>query len=418
VVDMEMYGADSTRYPGPCYCDTCWGRFVSEHLEGVSSQDVALLDRPDWVSANGLTGDYARWQELKVMGILQGIRERVREVAPGFLLGNLLDPESLPGLARGFGTPSMPALVFSELEYNGSIAGTHGRLEQLRNRGYPVWYVPGLWIQPVTPPQLPELVAAVGPSSGGFWIWSSAAFSADAGGPYSHAQGYTHDDYWQAFRLANDRLSEALQAGDVAPAATATGPRASVPRIAGEQPTEAEWGQAAALGPFVDHVSGKAAQAATDVRALWDGQRLHLRITCQEPRPETMTPLQGERDDATLWQQDSIEVFWRRPGTDAYAHVIVNAAGTVADALSDGIRPEDPGWRAEIEAAARRVQGGWELELAIPLGADGGGELQAGAQVRFEIARNRPGGGETTCWAPTGGMFRGAPELWGTLVLE
>ena len=94
---------------------------------------------------------------------------------PRFLLGNLLDPESLAGLARGFGTPTMPALVFSELEYNGGIAGTPGRVEQLRREGYPVWYVPGLWIRPVTPPMLPELVAAVAPATGGYWIWSTAA---------------------------------------------------------------------------------------------------------------------------------------------------------------------------------------------------------------------------------------------------
>ncbi len=211
VVDMEMYGADSTRFPGPCYCDTCWGRFVDGHLDGVTAGEVALAARPAWVAANALSADYARWQELAVMAILQAIRERVRAVNPRFLLGNLLDAESLPGLARGFGTAAMPALVFSELEYGGNVAPVPARVERLRAQGYPVWYVPGLWIKPVTPPRLPELVRAMAPGTGGYWIWSSAAFAANPGGDYAHAAGFSHGDYWQAFRQANAALSAALR---------------------------------------------------------------------------------------------------------------------------------------------------------------------------------------------------------------
>ena len=210
VVDMEMYAADAARYPGPCHCDTCWAQFVQEHLEGVTADEVPLTDRPAWLWANGLAADYARRQELQVMAILSDIRARVRAANPRFLLGNLLGPESLPGLARGFGTAAMPALVFSELEYLGEIAAVPQRTEQLRRDGYPVWYLAGLWIKPVTPPMLPELAAALAPSTGGYWIWSTAAFRPDARPPYAHAEGYSHDDYWQAFRRANDALDEAL----------------------------------------------------------------------------------------------------------------------------------------------------------------------------------------------------------------
>lgn len=213
VVDMEMYGADAVRYPGPCHCDTCWTQFVEDHLEGVAAEDVPLTDRPAWLSANGLAADYARRQELQVMAILSDIRGRVRAANPRFLLGNLLDPESLPGLARGLGTATMPALVFSELEYTGAVAGVAERVERLGREGYPVWYLAGLWIRPVTPPMLPELVAAPASSTGGYWIWSTAAFRPDARPPYAHAEGYSHDDYWQAFRRANDALDEALANG-------------------------------------------------------------------------------------------------------------------------------------------------------------------------------------------------------------
>ena len=418
VVDMEMYGADATRYPGPCYCDACWSGFVDEHLEGVAADEVPLPGRPAWIAANDLAGDYARRQELGVMAILQAIRRRVRAANPLFLLGNLLDPESVPGLARGFGTPTMPALVFSELEYHGGIAGTPGRLQQLRARGYPVWYVPGLYIKPVTPPRLPELVRTIGPASGGYWIWSTAAFASNPRGEYAHAEDYSHDDYWGAFRRANEALTAALRAGGEPARPAATGPRAVVPRISGTGPTAADWEQAVVLGPFVGYSSGESAHAATEVKALWGSSLLHLWATCKEPHPENMRVAPAERDDGSLWKQDSLEVFWRRPGSAAYVHVVVNAAGVFCDSRSDGIRPEDPGWNADITATASRGKSEWGLQLTLPLSGDGGRAMVPGDELRVELGRNRPGGGETTCWAPTGGMYRGAPNLWGTLVLQ
>jgi hypothetical protein len=213
VVDMEMYGADSTRYPGPCTCDDCFRGFVDEHLEGVKPEEIALADRPAWTAGNGLAEEYARRQELQVSAILRGLEQQIHAADPRFLLGNLLDPESLPGLARGFGTPTMPALIFSELEYGGDVSGVPERLARLRDRGYPALYVPGLWIQPVTPPQLPDLVKRIAPASAGYWIWSSAAFNDTIPDGYRHAKEYTHDDYWRAFRAANDALTEALRVG-------------------------------------------------------------------------------------------------------------------------------------------------------------------------------------------------------------
>lgn len=211
VVDMEMYGADSARYAGPCYCDDCWRGFVTEHLEGVEADELPLSVRPAWTAANGLAADYARRQELAVMAILRGIEQRVHAVVPHFLLGNLLDPESLPGLARGLGTTATPALVFSESEYGGNVAAVPGRVAKLHDEGYPALYVTGLAVKSVTPPQLPGVVAQCAPASAGYWLWSSAAFSPDAGAEYQHAAGYSHDDYWEAFAMSNEGLTVALE---------------------------------------------------------------------------------------------------------------------------------------------------------------------------------------------------------------
>ena len=425
VVDMEMYGGDSTRYPGPCYCDRCWGGFVHEHLEGVQAEDIALADRPAWIAGNGLTADYARRQELEVMRILRGLRERVRAVRGDFLLGNLLDPESLPGLARGLGTPTMPTLIFSELEYRGNITGVAGRVAQLRNLGYPALYVAGFWPQPVLPQDLPHLIRDGAPQCAGYWVWCALAYDDKTTGEYAHNKDYTAEDYWKATKLGNELLKAG---GAAAGAKSIAGPKAVVPRVQQAPVGDADWTKAVMLrsvrpgepgdNSFVDHNNGGPAKGKTTARALWDGKRLYLRLRCEEPTPDNMTPLRGARDDSNLWTQDSVEVFWMRPGGAQYAHVIVNAAGTVADALADGLKPEDQGWNADISSQTWKTDGGWGLDLAIPLDADGLGGIAPGGEVRFEIARNRPGGGETTCWAPVHGMFKAATELWGTLKLQ
>lgn len=212
VVDMEMYGGDATRYPGPCCADDCWGRFVAEHLEGVDPGEVALADRPAWLEANNLWADYKRWQELEVMAILRGIEQRVHKINPSFLLGNVLDFESLPGLARGFGTPTMPDLILSETEYRGNLNGMGKRLARLREQGYPALYVPGLWPQPVLPEQLEKLIPQAALPTAGFWVWSCLIYDDKAAGEYGHAPGHTAEEYWQATKRGTDALDAALQA--------------------------------------------------------------------------------------------------------------------------------------------------------------------------------------------------------------
>lgn len=418
VVDMEMYGGDMARYVGPCYGDDCWKRFVDDHLEGVRAEDIALADRPAWVAGNGLTADYARWQELQVMCILRSIEQRVHTVNPGFFLGNLLDPESLAGLARGLGTPTMPVLIFSELEYQGSIAGMPGRIAQLHGLGYPALYVPGFWPQPVKPDQLAKLIPEAASQADGYWVWSSLAYDDKSSGDYAHNKAFTAEDYWKATKAGNDALTATLMCGRGSGQAGARqGPQAAVPRI-GHAPGAADWASAAVLAPFVDHATGAPAKAAAKALALWDGKRLHLRVLCDEPTPEKMTPPQGDRDWSDLWMQDSVEVFWMRLDSSRYCHLIVNSAGTISDALAEGLKPEDTGWNADVRAETHKTATGWAVTLSVPIDSDGLGQISPGALVRFEVARNRPGGGETTCWAPVQGMFKASPNLWGVLTLK
>jgi hypothetical protein len=417
VVDMEMYGADYARYPGPCYCDNCWGRFIDQFIGDEQVKKIKPKQRAVWIACNGLWEEYDRWQEIEVAAILRDIEKRVHAVNPDFILGNLLDPESLPGLARGFGTASMPALIFSELEYWGNVTGVPARVGQLRDLGYPALYVSGLWVQKVTPPQLTRLVSEAVPPSAGYWAFATDAFLPNPTGDYTHAAGYSNDDYWKAFRTANDLVPKTFKAGATTAKAEPTVPTATVPKIDSAPVIGRDWSKGVLVGPFVGLRNGEPAAVSTTARLQWDGTCLHVRVMCDEPTPEKMAVPKVERDDSGLWAQDSIEVFWTRPHSDRMAHLIINSAGTVADSLSVGLRPESPGWNLNIRSAAIKRDKGWELWLSIPLEEDGGGKLAPGSKIQFEIGRNRSATGEGTCWAPVKGMYKAAPNLWGVLTL-
>jgi len=145
------------------------------------------------------------------MAILRGLEQRVHAVNPAFLLGNLLDFESLPGLARGFGTPTMPALIFSETEYSGSIRGLDARLRRLTQQGYPALYLVGLWPQPILSGQLTKLIPEVAQPSAGFWVWSRLVYDDDAPAGYGHAPGHPAEEYWAATKAGNEALDAALK---------------------------------------------------------------------------------------------------------------------------------------------------------------------------------------------------------------
>lgn len=213
VVDPEMYGADHTAYVGPCYCDRCWSRYVDAHVEGVEGFDaraVPASQRVAWAQRHVVGLDYQRWQELSVRKILADVRSRVRTVRPDFLLGNLAGIEfSVPGMADGFGTPQMPALVFGEREYKGrddggwyNVSGLPDRVENLRKR-HSALYVTGLWPRYVTPPNIPRVMGKLVLPYAGYWIWSTAAFQDDASGDAPLGAGFSRDDYWIALGEAN-----------------------------------------------------------------------------------------------------------------------------------------------------------------------------------------------------------------------
>jgi len=124
----------------------------------------------------------------------------------------------------------------------------------------------------------------------------------------------------------------------------------------------------------------------TEARVLADEKAIYFAVKCWESAPGAMIAAGKKRDDA-LWDGDTIEFFLdpgHRQARRQYVQVIVNPDGVVCDS-----RNGDTRWNAALTAKAGRFDGGWTVELALPM-ADLG---VAGAIPRvwgLNINRQRP----------------------------
>ncbi len=186
---------------------------------------------------------------------------------------------------------------------------------------------------------------------------------------------------------------------------------AAAPRVDGRveaEEADGEWAGAARLEPFLGAADGKPAARPTAVLAGHDGANLYLAFLCWG-QTEPQATHSGQ--DVPVWEDDSVEVFLQPPGSTAYYHLAVNAAGARYDARCQlGL---DPSWEGQWQAASGRMDGGWVVEMAVPLKAVGG---TASGIWRANFGREEADTGAATCWSPTLGGFH-TPARFGELSL-
>lgn len=419
VADMEMYGADQTRLPGSCYCDDCWSRFLLEFTTVENPLGILDENRSATLAASGLSFEYARWQEIEVSKILRKIEQKVHAVNPDFLIGNLLDMESLPGLSRGFGTPEKPSLIFSETEYSGAISGLDGRINQLRNSGYPSIYVPGFWPNPLTPNDLEEKIVQAAPKDKGYWMWSIGCFAReDMGIFYQQNENYTKQEYINAVDRANKKLDEAIRTGEFEEVSEdIAAPTYTAARIEGS-PTETDWDKVSFTEDFKFYNIFGNPEVLSRAKILWNGEKLFVRVYNDEPQMSELAPSSTDRDNPNIWMEDCNEVFWKFQDSTSYVHYVAAREGNFADYYGNGYGNDDISLNFDAVITPFTTDSGWGLDMELPLTIDGERTAQSGEIISVEICRYRPLNAETSCWAPTFGVYRGSPNLWGKVTLE
>ncbi len=414
IVDMEMYGADSTMHGGPCYCDSCWSRFIYEYTDIKEPLLIPETERAAAVAQSGIAVDYTRWQEIAVAELLSGIEKRVHATDPDFILGNMLYFESLPGLARGLGTPERPALTLSEAEYSGAISAVPSRVYNIKTQGYPALFISGFWPNPIKAPDLYDKITQGAPLGSGYWLYWAQSFKQE---DPDHHPDYTTDEYIETLIKANTGLNEILESGEYIDVSNEiTAPTYTALKIDGS-PTEADWAKAPYTVDFRLYTTGEV-EPTSRSKILWNGRKLFVRVYNDEPQMSQLPEFEAERDRPSLWMEDCNEIFWKFSEDDSFVHYIAGRQECYWDSYGKGAGVENTAMNYDANVDVQNKSDSWVLDFSFDLTIDGERYAKSGETIGLEICRHRSLDSVDSCWAPTFGGYKHAMNLWGQVTLE
>lgn len=215
--DTEMYGSDLSLYSDLCYCGFCWQGFLASQAAlrttGVVIPPMLPKEtRFEYLHTHKLLNAYTRFQWARVIQILTAIRERGHNLQPTLQFGFIgyVHNWFYLALVQGLGTPTHPALVFSESSY---VYGYTPYVDRERdyatgNRQQHARYIPGLWLSRFFPNDLPSQLTAFATHTDGYWIYTADSLWSDNSQPHSRSLHGRNVEYWTNLRLANNTLRE------------------------------------------------------------------------------------------------------------------------------------------------------------------------------------------------------------------
>ena len=117
------------------------------------------------------------------------------------------------------------------------------------------------------------------------------------------------------------------------------------------------------LAPFpLSGIQGEEVENAPLVWLRTNAEHDTLYVAAKLTDATPCAEVHAERD-ASLWNEDSIEIFLSSHGEATTYQIILNAEGNVWDGVIDGSSE----WTAEVECKTARIDGGWTIEAEIPL---------------------------------------------------
>jgi len=177
---------------------------------------------------------------------------------------------------------------------------------------------------------------------------------------------------------------------------------ASPPKIDGEI-SEGEWRGAGVAGVFYNSQTGSPTPPSIANKAFagYDDSSLYIGFICEEPDIRRIKAEKWQRDSDGVWQSEGVEIFLASADDPThYAHIIVNAAGSLYDELGF-----DVAWNPDIEAATKVKEGRWLCEVKVPWDVLPFGKT---SRLRLNLCRNRnivDEGVSYWAWSPTFGWF-------------
>jgi hypothetical protein len=184
---------------------------------------------------------------------------------------------------------------------------------------------------------------------------------------------------------------------------------------------EDAWGQPA-IDTFVDTAAGKPVDWKTRVWLRYDADNLYIAAKMDEPDMSELVCMVTDRD-GDVWQDDALEIFLDPTNThkdDVYYHLMVNAAGTLADRQG---KPDagglDYAWDAKgAKVKASKGKDYWAIEMALPLADLGVKGSVAGQHWAANFCRTRHGNIMEAAWSNTGPETFHAPTAFGHIAFR
>ncbi len=133
--------------------------------------------------------------------------------------------------------------------------------------------------------------------------------------------------------------------------------------------TEESWVEAQVIDDFIQQSpdEGEPITERTEVRMVYDAENLYIGFECSDSEPEKVVANEMRRD-GQLWQNDNVYVMLDTYGDKRQCFFFrTNALGALSDtAVTDGGENLNGSWDCIWEAAGRRHDKGWTVEIAIP----------------------------------------------------
>jgi hypothetical protein len=184
--------------------------------------------------------------------------------------------------------------------------------------------------------------------------------------------------------------------------------RAAGPIVVDGSVDSAEWNGAPVLSAFTQFqpLRGEPSAHRTEALVLYSATHLYFAMRAWDDEPVVA---QITQRDGEVWNEDSFQVYLDSfgDGRSGY-YFMVSAIGTQTDGrLAEDGRSTDGAWDAPWQAATRRTDYGWSVEVALPLASL---KYVAGADVTWglNVARTRRRTLERSYWS-------GPMDYWGRI---
>lgn len=152
--------------------------------------------------------------------------------------------------------------------------------------------------------------------------------------------------------------------------------------------SDAVWQEAAVGDAFTDTRTNELVADQTRFWLGYDNAAIYLAAYCWDSQPDQLVMQETKRDGA-LWSDDNLEftvdAFHTHNGGDS-SRFQVNPRGTQTSRMGGG-RSGKTEWKGDWRAAAKVVQDGWTVEMAIPWAILNYPNQQAPATLGFNIRR-------------------------------